>query len=153
MTSAAASAAFSSEITINPLPHMPPYIHQGRVQFHSTDAAGIVHFANYFRYMEEAEVAVLAARGFRPDGHAYPRVHVEADYRAPLRFWDAYTVQAELQSIGNSTLHWRFTISGPQGVCAVLQSVSARRSADLSTPAPYTPEERERLADLLISPV
>ena len=119
---------------------------------HATDAAGIVHFANYFRYMEEAELYALNARGFRPDNYAYPRVHVEADYKAPLRFWDAYTVAAELLSIGNSTLHWRFTISGPQGVCAVLKSISARRTADLTAAAPYTEDERARLADLLISP-
>ncbi|MDO5471477.1 MAG: thioesterase family protein [Akkermansia sp.] len=128
---------------------MPPFIHQSRVPMHATDAAGIVHFANYFRFMEEAELYALNARGFRPDNYAYPRVHVEADYRAPLRFWDAYSVAAELLSIGNSTLNWQFTITGPQGVCAVLRSTSARRSADLSTPAPYTAEERARLSDLL----
>ena len=131
---------------------MPPFIHKGRVPFHATDAAGIVHFANYFRFMEEAELYALNARGFRPDNFAYPRVHIEADYAAPLRFWDEYTVEAALQKIGNTTLHWQFTISGPQGVCAVLRSVSARRTADLSAPAPYTPAERECLADLLITP-
>ncbi|MBQ3218515.1 MAG: acyl-CoA thioesterase [Akkermansia sp.] len=130
---------------------MPSFIHKGRVPMHATDAAGIVHFANYFRYMEEAELYALNARGFRPDNYAYPRVHIEADYRAPLHFWDEYTVAAELQHIGNSTLHWQFTISGPQGVCAVLKSISARRTADLVTPAPYTEDERNRLADLLIS--
>lgn len=131
---------------------MPPHIYSGKVAMHATDAAGIVHFANYFRFMEEAEIHALHARGFRPDGYAYPRVHVEADYRAPLRFWDTYTVEAALLNIGNTTLHWQFTISGPQGICAVLKSVSSRRSADLSTPAPYTQAERERLADLMILP-
>lgn len=131
---------------------MPPFIHKGRVPFHATDAAGIVHFANYFRYMEEAELYALNARGFRPDNYAYPRVHVEADYRAPLKFWDEYTVQAELLKIGTTTLHWRFTISGPAGICAVLHSISSRRQADLINPAPYTDEERKRLEDLLISP-
>ena len=61
-------------------------------------------------------------------------------------------MEAAHQNIGNTPLHWQFTISGPQGVCAVLRSVSARRTADLSAPAPYTPAERERLADLLIPP-
>ena len=131
---------------------MPPFIHKGRVPMHATDAAGIVHFANYFRYMEEAELYALNARGFRPDNYAYPRVHVEADYQAPLRFWDEYTVAAELLRIGNSTLHWQFTISDPHGTCAVLRSISARRSADLTSPAPYTEDERKRLSDLLIAP-
>ncbi len=131
---------------------MPPFIHKGRVAFHSTDAAGIVHFANYFRYMEEAELYALNARGFRPDNYAYPRVHIEADYKAPLRFWDEYTVEAALLHIGTTTLHWQFTISSSHGVCAVLKSISARRTADLQSPAPYTDEERFRLQDLLILP-
>lgn len=131
---------------------MPPFIHKGRVPFHATDAAGIVHFANYFRYMEEAELYALNARGFRPDNHAYPRVHIEANYQVPLRFWDEYTVHAALEHIGSTSLHWKFTISGPAGICAVIKSISSRRSADLITPAPYTNDERQRLADLLISP-
>ena len=131
---------------------MPAFIHKGRVPFHATDAAGIVHFANYFRYMEEAELYALSARGFRPDNHAYPRVHIEADYHAPLRFWDEYTVSAALEHIGSTSLHWKFTINGPSGICAVIRSISSRRSADLITPAPYTEDERQRLADLLISP-
>ena len=133
---------------------MPAFTYSRRIAFHETDAAGIVYFANYFRLAEEAETHALAslatAEVFR--SFAYPRVHIEADYAAPLRFWDEYTVEAALQKIGNSTLHWQFTISGPLGVCAVLRSVSARRTADLSAPAPYTPAERERLSDLLITP-
>lgn len=34
-----------------------------RVQFAETDLAGMVHFANFFRYMEEAEHALWRAAG------------------------------------------------------------------------------------------
>ena len=34
-----------------------------RVEFGDTDMAGIVHFSNFFRYMESAETAFLRARG------------------------------------------------------------------------------------------
>ena len=34
-----------------------------RVQFHETDAAGLVHFSCFFRYMEEAEHALWWAAG------------------------------------------------------------------------------------------
>ncbi|MBL8848408.1 MAG: acyl-CoA thioesterase, partial [Planctomycetaceae bacterium] len=34
---------------------MPHFVSQRRVQFSETDMAGIVHFANFFRWMEEAE--------------------------------------------------------------------------------------------------
>lgn len=67
---------------------------QRRVEFSETDAAGIVHFSNFFRYMESVEHAF-----FRSLGHSvmlkdhepplgFPRVHAECDYQSPLRFED-----------------------------------------------------------------
>jgi acyl-CoA thioester hydrolase len=63
-----------------------------RVEFHETDMAGIVHFANFFRYMESVEHAFCRSLGFSvvmdkaepPVG--LPRVHASCDYRRPLRF-------------------------------------------------------------------
>ena len=65
-----------------------------RVEFSETDMAGIMHYSNYFRFMETAEHAF-----FRSLGHSvvtrdvdppvgWPRVHADCDYRFPLRFED-----------------------------------------------------------------
>jgi YbgC/YbaW family acyl-CoA thioester hydrolase len=70
-----------------------------RVEFSETDAASIVHFSNFFRYMESAEHAFFRSLGYSvmmkhfdpPLG--FPRVHVECDYRAPLRFEDLVGVR------------------------------------------------------------
>ena len=63
-----------------------------RVEFAETDMAGIVHFSNFFRYMENAEHAFYRSLGasvimdrFDPP-LGFPRVHAECDYRRPLRF-------------------------------------------------------------------
>ena len=45
-----------------------------RVEFYETDAAGIVHFSNFFRYMETAEHAFL-----RSLGHQFHEQHGEAE--------------------------------------------------------------------------
>ncbi len=64
------------------------------VEFADTDMAGIVHFANYFRYMEQAEHAFYRSLGFSvhtetADGWVgWPRVHARCDFRKPLRFED-----------------------------------------------------------------
>jgi len=65
-----------------------------RIEFSETDMAGIVHFSNFFRFMEMAEHAFYRALGYSvimpqfnpPLG--FPRVHAECDYRKPLRFED-----------------------------------------------------------------
>lgn len=70
-----------------------------RVEFSETDMAGIVHFSNFFRYMESAEHAF-----FRSLGHSivtsttnppvgWPRVHADCDYTKPLRFEDEVEIE------------------------------------------------------------
>lgn len=65
-----------------------------RVEFSETDMAGIVHFANFFRYMETVEHAFWRSLGgsvvmpnFDPP-LGLPRVHASCDYKRPLRFED-----------------------------------------------------------------
>src|SRR6266496_4625646 len=69
-----------------------------RVEFSDTDMAGIVYYANFFRYMEAAETAFFRSLGFSlmtrqvepPVG--WPRVHAECDYAQPLYFEDEFEV-------------------------------------------------------------
>lgn len=57
---------------------------------------GIVHFSNFFRYVEAAETAFYRSLGLSITnmGVGWPRVHAEFDYKRPLRFED--TVQVTL---------------------------------------------------------
>jgi len=64
------------------------------VEFNETDMAGIVHYANFFHYMEAAEHAFFRSLGFSiwtrevVASVGWPRVHAECDYKLPLRFED-----------------------------------------------------------------
>ncbi len=70
-----------------------------RVEFSDTDLAGIVHFSNFFRYMETVEHAFWRAVGTSVVMTQYdpplglPRVHASCDYRRPLRFEDLVELQ------------------------------------------------------------
>jgi len=61
-----------------------------RVQFYETDAAGIVHFSWFFRYMEEAEHAMWRDAGLSihpgVSDLGWPRIAASFDFRRPLRF-------------------------------------------------------------------
>lgn len=85
-----------------------------RVEFSETDMAGIVHFANFFRYMESAEHAF-----FRSLGHSVvlkdydpplglPRVHAACDYLQPLRFEDEFEVRLLVAEKRSKTLSYVF---------------------------------------------
>lgn len=70
-----------------------------RIEFSETDMAGIVHYSNFFRYMETAEHAFYRSLGFSVVSSQFetplgwPRVHAECDYKKPLRFEDEVEIQ------------------------------------------------------------
>ena len=75
------------------------YRSRQRVEFADTDMAGIVHFSNYFRYMERAEHEFLRTLGISVHDMvsdppvSLPRVNATCDYRAPLKYEDELEVR------------------------------------------------------------
>ncbi|XAM00198.1 thioesterase family protein [Phycisphaeraceae bacterium D3-23] len=92
-----------------------PYTLKRTVAFSETDSAGIVHFSNFFRYMEDAEHAYLRSLGLSVhrevgDGVAgFPRVGAHCDYRRPLRFEDAFTVTVRVAARTDKSVTYGFT--------------------------------------------
>lgn len=80
----------------------PSYTHRVRVGYVDTDAAGVVHHSQYFRYLEQGRVELLRAVGVdylmfeRERSLALPVVEVRMKYRAPARFDDLLDVETWL---------------------------------------------------------
>jgi acyl-CoA thioester hydrolase len=85
-----------------------------RVEFAHTDMAGIVHFSNFFRYMENAEHAFFRSLGLSIhttlDGQEYgwPRVHAACDYMRPLRFEEEFEIHLRVQAKKPKSLSYEF---------------------------------------------
>jgi YbgC/YbaW family acyl-CoA thioester hydrolase len=85
-----------------------------RVEFSDTDMAGIMHFSNFFLFMEAAETAFLRSLGFSIAlsrgglDLCLPRVHAECDYLAPLRFEDEVLIHLVVEKKGAGSLTYRF---------------------------------------------
>lgn len=81
-----------------------------RVEFHETDMAGIVHFSNFFRYMEFAEVAFLRSLGLNVkleiEGMqlGFPRVAAACDYLKPARFEDVLEIAVTVDRLGTKSV-------------------------------------------------
>ena len=84
------------------------------VEFSETDMVGIVHYANFFRYMEAAEHGFFRSLGFSvvtrhvepPLG--WPRVHAECDYKLPLYFEDEIEIQMLVSEKKSKSLSYVF---------------------------------------------
>jgi len=86
------------------------FIHVRRVQFAETDAAGVLHFSNYYRMMEEAEHAFWRSLDmsvvFESDEGeiSWPRVATSCEYYAPVRFQDELELALRITHMGNRSL-------------------------------------------------
>src|SRR6478672_494521 len=93
---------------------MPLFTTTRRVQFSETDMAGIVHFANFFRWMEETEHAYFRTLGFKivnkePDGQVigWPRVSCSCSYSAPARYDELIDCRLEVERVGHRSLTYQ----------------------------------------------
>jgi acyl-CoA thioester hydrolase len=78
-----------------------PFFWNVRVYYEDTDAAGVVYYANYLKYLERARTEWLAAAGvaltaLEREHNAVFVVHrVEVDYHRAARLGDSLTVSLE----------------------------------------------------------
>ncbi len=87
------------------------------VQFHETDAAGMVHFSWFYRYMEEAEHALWRAAGLSVAEVAevakvfFPRVSASFDFQNPLRFGDEFEIVIRITGFSEKTIRYACALS------------------------------------------
>lgn len=85
-----------------------------RIEFYETDMAGIVHFSNYFRFMEATEhaffrsldLALHADSEGRMSGWA--RVEARCEYAAPLHYMDEVEIHLAVSAKTGSSLSYDF---------------------------------------------
>jgi YbgC/YbaW family acyl-CoA thioester hydrolase len=88
-----------------------------RVEFADTDMAGIAHFANFFRWMEAAEVDFLATLGLNVDLRSagreigFPRVSASCDYLKPVTFMDVMDIAVRVERVGAKSVTYAFEFS------------------------------------------
>ena len=91
-----------------------PFRVSRRVDFADTDMAGIIHFSNYFRYMEFAEVAFLRSRGLSvamawgEEHLGFPRVSATCDFLRPIRFEDVVDINVCVERVGSKSVTYSF---------------------------------------------
>ena len=111
-----------------------------RVHFAETDMAGVVHFSQFLRYMEEAEHALWRASGLSIADPAspvgFPRVAATCDYQAPLRFEDEVEIVVRIESINKRSIKYACTIV--RGEMTVATGTLTAACIDKTSTSPFT---------------
>jgi acyl-CoA thioester hydrolase len=108
-----------------------PFRTTRRVEFGDTDMAGIMYFANFFRFMEAAETSFLHTLGvsvsWRVGGvkWGFPRVSVGCDFQRPAKFEDLLTVAVTVEKVGTKSVSYRFEFTNQHGDAIAVGRITA----------------------------
>jgi YbgC/YbaW family acyl-CoA thioester hydrolase len=95
-----------------------------RVEFAETDMAGIVHFSNYFKWMETLEHEFFRSLGLALHGgepgrmRGFARVRAQCEYAAPLHYQELVQMRLVVREKGRSSLGYEITFARDGKVCA-----------------------------------
>ena len=82
---------------------------QKTIFYHDTDAGGVVYYANYLKYMEEARTAYFSDKGIsikdlHHDGFMYAVRQCHLTYKKPARYGDVILCSANITKMSAAQL-------------------------------------------------
>ena len=86
-----------------------------KIYYHDTDCGGVVYYANYLKYFEEARTEFMAHAGvelkeLKARGVLFVVRNVRIDYKSPARYGDRLTIETSLKKARNVTLEFQQSI-------------------------------------------
>jgi acyl-CoA thioester hydrolase len=119
-----------------------------RVQWVDTDASGLIHYTAALRYFEVPEHALMReafADAGRERGFMLPRVHVEADYMAPLRYPDEFDCTVRVEAVGTSSVTYAYELVRADGTPCIRGRIVAAAVDAQGRSRPLPEDVRTRL--------
>jgi len=88
---------------------MDDFYIEKKIYYHDTDCGGVVYYANYLKYLEEARTEYLLTKGIELPRLAEKNVwfvvaRVEIDYKSPARYQERLRVSARVEEVKLSTV-------------------------------------------------
>jgi YbgC/YbaW family acyl-CoA thioester hydrolase len=140
------------------------FVTSRRVEFCETDLAGIVHFANYYRYMEQSEHEYYRSLGMSiaqtfPDGTivGWPRVSSQCSYQTPAHYEDVLEIRIRVARLGlkSLTMDYEFLRSTTRIATGRMKTVCCRFAhgepmASIEIPAEYIEKFHAAAPDVFV---
>jgi acyl-CoA thioester hydrolase len=130
-----------------------------RVSWVDTDAAGLVHFSNYFRFFERAEESLLGQIELNYSllrsryGIGIPKVEAHCKYLAALHHEDVIQIKVAVRDIEEKTFREDFHLIGTAKDNLVAEGyvVSIAMSFETGRSVPIPPEVASKLKSFMKS--
>ena len=91
-----------------------------KIYYHSTDAGGVVYYANYLKFIEEARTEFFAQKGISikdlaDEGILFVVTRQEVDYISPAFYADVLQIESRIDRIGPVRIQFGHRIKNQNG--------------------------------------
>jgi len=91
-----------------------------KIYYHDTDCGGVVYYANYLKYLEEARTEFFEVRGIMikelsQNGTLFVVARQEIDYKSPAFYGDTLTVDTRVSNISGARVGFEYDIKNQEG--------------------------------------
>ena len=132
---------------------MVEHVERLRVALSDTDAMGVVHYKNVFRFFEVAETELMRKIGYPYSNKwtaGFPRVQAAVTFKKALRYDDLIDVRVRPSKVGNSSVVFEFAIFKDDDLCVEGSVTCVAVGKDRSS-QPIPPEVREAMVGASLS--
>lgn len=132
---------------------MTPFAWERAVRFDEVDAALMLYYPRFLGYCHEAMEALFAAldggypRLIQERRVGLPAVHINVDFKSPLRYGDVVRIELGVVKTGNSsiTIDYSLTRKDDGRLVAIVQHVCVATDLDAMKAMPIPPDVIELL--------
>ena len=95
-----------------------------KIYYHHTDCGGVVYYATYLEFLEEARTEFLARKGIdTPEllkqGRLFVVSHQEVDYKAPASYGDTLEITTKVTEVSGVRIYLEHEVIRPDHSVAV----------------------------------
>jgi len=88
---------------------------QVKIYYHHTDCGGVVYYANYLKFLEEARTEFLAEKGISvkelgQKGIFFVVARQEIDYKFPAFYADTLRIDTRISEVGRASIGFDYEI-------------------------------------------
>lgn len=88
---------------------------QVKIYYHDTDCGGVVYYANYLKYLEEARTEFLEQKGvsvkeWANQGTLFVVARQEIDYKLPAFYGDTLDIETSIVETGRVRIQFEYEI-------------------------------------------
>ncbi len=124
-----------------------------KIYYHDTDCGGVVYYANYLKFLEEARTEFLESRGvfvkkLAEEGVLFVVARQEIDYKLPAFYGDALDITAYTVNCSRAKIEFGYSIKNQKGE-VVAEAKTAMVCVDRNVKPRSLPDEvRAAVADI-----